>query len=137
MTKVIVIDDDTDTLQMLSNDITEHLGYEVLAFSDPIKALQEIMVQTDIDAIISDEKMPGLTGLQLLKAAVDCGYTGHMFIFSGYADDSMSFELLKIEMINEKSKSKFGAISKPSTKKLLGILKDAIDDRDKFEEIEL
>lgn len=135
MTKIIIVDDDIDILRMLENDIREALGYEVLAFTDPVNAFAEIVSSTDIDAIITDERMPNSTGLQLLRAAMEFGFTGHMFIFSGYTDDSLSFELLKVEMQRVKTRSKFCAVPKPSTKKLLGILKDAIED--KFEEIEL
>lgn len=129
MTKVIIVDDDIDILTMLENDIKESLGYEVLAFTDPVNAFAEIVSSTDIDAIITDERMPNSTGLQLLSAAVEFGFMGHMFIFSGYTDDSMSFELLKVEMQRLKTKSKSCAVAKPSTKKLLGILKDAIEDK--------
>ena len=130
MTKVIIVDDDIDILTMLENDIKGSLGYEVLAFTDPINAFAEIVSSTaDIDAIITDERMPNSTGLQLLSAAVEFGFMGHMFIFSGYTDDSMSFELLKVEMQRLKTKSKSCAVAKPSTKKLLGILKDAIEDK--------
>ena len=129
MTKVMIVDDDIDILTMLENDIKESLGYEVLAFTDPVNAFAEIVSSADIDAIITDERMPNSTGLQLLRAAMEFGFMGHMFIFSGYTDDSMSFELLKVEMQRVKTKSKFCAIAKPSTKKLLGILKDAIEDK--------
>ena len=135
MTKVIIVDDDIDILLLLEKDIKETLGYEVLAFTDPLNAFAEIVSSTDIDAIITDERMPNSTGLELLRAAMDFGFTGHMFIFSGYTDDSMSFELLKVEMQRVKTKSKFCAVPKPSTKKLLSVLKDAIED--KFEEVKL
>ena len=134
MTKIVVVDDDADTLALVAGAIHLELGYEVLAFLDPVDALECIIADLSIDAIVTDEKMPSSTGLQLLERAVKAGYKGHMFVFSGYAGDSMSFDLLQIEMAASSNTTHSEVVEKPAMTKLLAVLKQAIDPADDFDD---
>ena len=63
----MVVDDDTDILNLFTEILTFE-GYKVEAFSDPLLALKEFEQKNDEYAlIISDIRMPNLSGLELIK----------------------------------------------------------------------
>lgn len=66
--KILIVDDEPDMLKLLSMMLKEKTPYEVMTTNNPIEAVQ--LVETmDFDLIITDLKMPGLDGLQLLEEA--------------------------------------------------------------------
>ncbi len=64
--KILVVDDDTDTLKLTSLIVTR-CGHEPIAVTDSSKAL-EALADNKIQIVISDWVMPGLSGLDLVKA---------------------------------------------------------------------
>ena len=133
MPKIVVVDDEEDILSLVAGTISMELGYEVISFLDPADALEYIIAHPNTDAVITDHRMPTCTGVQLLESAVESGYRGHMFIFSGYAGDSMSFDLLKIEMAADSNTAHSEVVEKPAMTKLLEVLKQAIDPAENFD----
>lgn len=66
--KILIVDDEPDMLKLLSMILKEKTPYEVITTNNPIEAVH--LVETmDFDLIITDLKMPGLDGLQLLEEA--------------------------------------------------------------------
>src|SRR6266566_4955748 len=64
---LLVADDDPGLRESLERTLTRE-GYRVLLASDGRAALERLQTG-DIDLIVTDLKMPGLTGLELLRAA--------------------------------------------------------------------
>jgi PAS domain S-box-containing protein len=65
--ETILVVDDEETVGTFSALRLRQLGYVVVVFSDPQLALEELRAKPgQIDAIITDLTMPGLTGLELL-----------------------------------------------------------------------
>src|SRR6184192_1317858 len=64
---LLVADDDPGLRESLDRTLTRE-GYRVLLASDGRAALERLQTG-DIDLIVTDLKMPGLTGLELLRAA--------------------------------------------------------------------
>jgi len=62
---ILVVDDEEDLLVSFK-EILEEEGYKVDIESNPVKAV-EMVKNNDYDLIISDLKMPGLTGNEFLK----------------------------------------------------------------------
>ncbi len=88
--KVLVVDDEQDICAMLTKFLRSS-GYSCESFTDPTKALEAIK-RNDFDLVISDIKMPGIDGLQLLSEIlkIDPGLdtimmTGHTSIYT-YSD---------------------------------------------------
>ncbi|MFH2124083.1 MAG: HD domain-containing phosphohydrolase [Pseudomonadota bacterium] len=67
MTKPIVffIDDEPNILQAIFR-ITRHEQYQVATFDDPLKALEE-MATKDVAVVVADQRMPVMTGSELLE----------------------------------------------------------------------
>ena len=70
-TTTLIVDDDIDSLTVTERSL-EHAGFKVHAFSDPLTALRH--VQNDCkycQVLVSDIRMPGLTGFQLVRKVKD------------------------------------------------------------------
>jgi two-component system, NtrC family, response regulator len=65
MVTVLVVDDEKNYLVVLE-DLLEDEGYQVLTASSGTEAL-EILEKTPVDTVLSDIKMPGMSGIELLE----------------------------------------------------------------------
>lgn len=67
MTRPVVffIDDEPNILQAIIRS-TRHEQYQVVTFEDPLKALAELAT-TEVAVVIADQRMPGMTGTELLE----------------------------------------------------------------------
>ena len=66
MLKVLAVDDDALVL-MNTVDLLEDLGHQVLEACSGSDALELLRVHSDIDLLITDQAMPGMTGAQLVQ----------------------------------------------------------------------
>ena len=63
----MIIDDEEDILTLF-NDFLQRQGYSVAIFTDTILAVQEIEKNPqEYSLIITDIRMPGITGLELVR----------------------------------------------------------------------
>ncbi len=70
-TSIMVVDDDHDILTVASKGL-EIAGYQVHSFSDPLRALQHVETGCeDCEVIVSDIRMPEMTGFQLVRRVKD------------------------------------------------------------------
>lgn len=64
---ILLVDDEAAALSLLKATL-EHDGYQVIAHTSPLQALEEIK-RRKFSVIISDQRMPELSGLELLAHA--------------------------------------------------------------------
>ena len=64
---LLIVDDDEQILEVLAKLLAEE-GYQVSTASDPLTAL-ELLRASPIDVLIADYRMPGMTGLELIRDA--------------------------------------------------------------------
>ncbi|KQW82969.1 hybrid sensor histidine kinase/response regulator [Brevundimonas sp. Root1279] len=92
---VLAVDDDnlvlTNTVAMLDD-----LGHEVVQASTGREALTLIESLPEIDLLITDEVMPGMTGTQLARAVSERRPNLPIIIASGYADLGLAHDRLQI-----------------------------------------
>lgn len=63
--KIVVVDDETDILELLNYCLSRE-GYETLVFSNPLKALEYLRLETP-SLILSDWIMPEMDGLEFCR----------------------------------------------------------------------
>ncbi len=80
---LLLVDDETANLQKLQRTFVEH--YNVLAARSADEALALLRAHP-VDAIITDQKMPGLTGIQLLEATQEEFPQLVRIVLSGYTE---------------------------------------------------
>jgi two-component system chemotaxis response regulator CheY len=88
MIPLILVDDDPDMLNLMQITFSDSGNYEVIACQDARDAL-EVLKQRTVSVIISDFKMPVMTGGQFVKIARDMGYSGLFILYSGRGKDQL------------------------------------------------
>ncbi|MBF0345421.1 MAG: response regulator [Nitrospirae bacterium] len=91
--KVLVIDDDAILLDSVVLILQEE-GYEVTASSSGRDAL-EILRHDSFDAIISDVKMPGMSGIELLGEINSAGIQTPILLMTAFVEIKMTIEAVR------------------------------------------
>ena len=91
--KILVVDDDRASVEAVV-EVLEREGYDLLAASGGREALG-ILAAEDIDVVITDEKMPDLSGIDLLKRIKDNYPYTQAIILTGYGSIDSAIEATK------------------------------------------
>lgn len=81
--RLLLVDDEQDILDFLERALRR--SYQVTRFSDPIAALAAVKIRS-FDVLITDQKMPGLSGLELLETVADLQPDTVRVLISGFTD---------------------------------------------------
>ncbi|MGI5854979.1 MAG: response regulator transcription factor [Candidatus Merdivicinus sp.] len=87
MYQVLLVDDEPWVLRGLTEGIPwAQLGFEICAqTSDPTEALT-ILLDRQPDLVVTDIKMPGISGMDLIRCSREQGGNSNFILFSGYGD---------------------------------------------------
>lgn len=80
---ILIVDDEPDVLDSLRHLF--HRRYRVLTSTDPSEAL-ELLGREQVQVILSDQRMPGMTGDEFLSRTRQIMPDAIRLIFTGYAD---------------------------------------------------
>ena len=112
--KIMLVEDEKITRKTLT-DILKKENYEVNSFSDGTEALNTLK-QNNFDVVITDLRLPGTNGLDILKAAKEMNSRIIVIIITAYATVETAIESLKL--------GAYDYLLKPfSPEQLLSILK--------------
>jgi len=93
--KILIIDDEPDMLKLLSMIIREKSPYEVTTTNNPVEAI-ELVKKGGFDLVISDLKMPGLDGIEIIEAVKRLDEDTPVVIITAYGTvESASEAMLK------------------------------------------
>lgn len=92
--KILFVDDEAEILNLMS-DFFDGSKFELTCLDNPKAALQKIR-NDRFDLIISDHKMPDMTGIELLKAIREVGDKTLFLFLTGYVDLLDAEEALKL-----------------------------------------
>ena len=81
--RILFVDDEERILRSLALQFRRE--YEVLTESDPQRALQRLKTE-QVHVLVSDQRMPGMTGAELLAAAQQIAPQTLRILLTGYAD---------------------------------------------------
>jgi DNA-binding response OmpR family regulator len=93
--RVLIVDDDLDTCALVE-DILDEEGYKVTACHSGIDALS-LLEQEPFDLILSDIKMPRVTGTDLLRYVRRKGLDTQVILMTAYASVSTAIQALRGE----------------------------------------
>jgi response regulator RpfG family c-di-GMP phosphodiesterase len=82
---ILLIDDEEMVVTSIKSFLTIETDYEVLAYTSPLKALQELD-QHSIDLVISDYLMPEMDGITFLSKIKAKFPHAPRILLTGYAD---------------------------------------------------
>ncbi len=84
--RVLIVDDEPDIADMLAIGL-ERLGYETVGANDPLEALAAFDEQPDaFDVVITDQVMPGMRGLDLIRRLKVLKPEIKAILCTGYSD---------------------------------------------------
>lgn len=81
--KILIVDDEPANLRLLERLFRR--DFEVITASSGMAAL-ELLGQHDVALLITDQRMPGMTGIELLKSTVSLRPNMVRMILTGYTD---------------------------------------------------
>jgi DNA-binding response OmpR family regulator len=91
---ILVVDDEGAIRYSVSKTL-QRIGYEVEEASSGEEAL-EMMGKREYDVILTDIRMPGLTGVDLLKRIKDVAQDAIVILMTGYASLGTAVESLRL-----------------------------------------
>ena len=101
---VLVVDDEVNMRHMLAALLSKN-GYGVTLAADGASALKVLEGGRDFDYILSDVRMPGMDGLELLERVTERGSRATVIVMTAYGTADLAIEAMK--------KGAYDYISKP------------------------
>lgn len=81
--KILIVDDDPEVREILAETLLE-FGYGVVQAASGEEALPILGARQDIDLVITDVRMPGMSGLELVEHARAFSPSLRVILISGY-----------------------------------------------------
>jgi len=91
---VLIVDDDPDIRQLME-DVVEGEGYRATAAENGEKALEEFDKQ-HFDFVFLDLMMPGMTGVDVLRAIKERNNRTIVAVITGHGDDTLALEAMSL-----------------------------------------
>ncbi len=91
--KILVIDDEKYLLEVIRLGLEED-GYAVDGFYDPIKAMEKFE-EKNYDAVISDMRMPGMSGIEVLKHCKERNPRVVVILITAYSSIESAIESIR------------------------------------------
>ena len=92
--RVLLLDDDTACLESLITAL-KPAGYQCDAFSDPVEAMRAYR-KHEYDVVITDLKLPGMNGIQVLKLVRSWKRKTEVILITGYGDTESAIEAVNL-----------------------------------------
>jgi len=99
---VAIVDDEADITRLFRDALGVVSGITIFTFTDPIIALEHIMInKTKYVLIISDLRMPGLNGMELIKKVKNMNRLVRTVLMTAFDfDDELFQQYIETQIIN-------------------------------------
>jgi PAS domain S-box-containing protein len=91
--RVLVVDDEVEMLKFLAEALPE-FGYEITCSETASEAL-EALKQQDFDLLLTDMKLPGMDGIELIRAALEIDQNLVGIVITAYASLETAVEAMR------------------------------------------
>lgn len=115
---ILAVDDEVLNLDSIERSLKKLKDFRLFKSSDPVKAL-DLLKKKPIQIIITDQRMPGMTGVEFLRRANEISPGSVRIILTAYPDVDEILEAVNLGHI-------FAYLTKPwAPEQLLSVLKQA------------
>jgi CheY-like chemotaxis protein/two-component sensor histidine kinase len=94
--RVMIVEDEPVMLRVLTSVLRPH-GYQLFTCSSGEQAL-EILAEDEVDLLISDKNLPGITGLEVIRAAKEHLPEISTLLITGYASQETVEEAIQLKV---------------------------------------
>jgi signal transduction histidine kinase len=91
--RILVVDDEPDFRNLVAHELGEE-GYGVSVANDGLRAIS-CLAETEFDVVVTDVRMPGASGVDVLRAARARTPETEVVMTTGYASLEMAIECLR------------------------------------------
>ena len=91
---VALVDDDPAVLFALTSTLESH-GMDVRGYGDAASLLSQLSHGVKADCVVADVRMPGLSGLDLLRTLINSARTPPLILITGYPDIDVAIAAMK------------------------------------------
>ncbi len=95
--KILLVDDELDNIEYLRRALRDN--YEVLAADSGVKALA-LLHQHKFAVIVSDQRMPGMSGVEFLTQALKVSPETIRIVLTGYADLEATIDAINLSHVS-------------------------------------
>jgi DNA-binding NtrC family response regulator len=92
--RLFIVDDEPNVCRVLAT-LFQREGWDVLTFNRPEEALNA-QAENDVDVLITDLKMPGMTGIEFLQALRERGCSVPVVMITGHGTIASAVEAIKL-----------------------------------------
>jgi len=92
---ILLVDDEADLREVLDISLSD-TGYKVLTAENGTQALN-ILNDNDVPVVVTDIKMPGIDGIELLRKIKSKNPEAEVIMLTGHGDLELAIKSLKIE----------------------------------------
>jgi len=92
--RLMIIDDEPNVARVLSTFFTRE-GWRVESHNVPSEAL-DAMAESDVDVVVSDLRMPEMTGIELLSAMRERGFRAPLLLITAYGTIDSAVAAMKL-----------------------------------------
>ena len=119
MSSILALDDEHDMLALLSRIISEKSSHQLTTLSDP-QELSQLLEQKSFDVVLTDLKMPGKSGIQVIEEIKQKSPRTAVIIMTAYGTIESALQATR--------KGAFDYITKPFRKeRILHVIEQALN----------
>ncbi|MFW6313432.1 MAG: response regulator transcription factor [Spirochaetota bacterium] len=101
MTRVMIVDDEPSALERYSDYVNgSGLGFTVVATCSAAQPAVEKLRTVNPDVVLTDIRMPGKNGLQMIEEMRSGGWDGYAVVISGHDDFEFVREAMRLQMVD-------------------------------------
>ena len=92
---VLILEDEAENLRSLTKAL-EKVGYEVKGFQDPRLGLAHFASRDDIDLVLTDLRMPGMDGMEVLKQVKESAPSVAVLLITAFGSVESAVQAMKV-----------------------------------------
>jgi DNA-binding NtrC family response regulator len=97
--RILAVDDEVHMLKLLERIVTEKTPYRIVTTNSPLEALRRLEAES-FDLIITDLKMPGVDGIDILRAVKEKGRSEEVIILTAFGSLESAIEALSNDVFD-------------------------------------